>query len=90
MDRNGVVSYPKPPKREPSQRERDSGKHCIFHDMDGHDTNDYRHLRDLIEERVRRGELPEYVKPSTAPALPPLAPRRGNDSGSSSRRLIIN
>ena len=34
MYTNGVVSYPKPPRREPSQRERDSGKHCLFRDMD--------------------------------------------------------
>jgi len=60
--------------------------------MDSHDTNDCRHLLDLIEEQVRRGELLEYVKQPTtpAPALPQPAPRRVNDPGSSSHGLIIN
>ena len=91
VDTGGAASYPRPPKREPTLAQRNSGRHCIFHDIDGHNTDDCRHLRDLIEDRVRRGELPEYVtRPTTpTPALPPPIPQRGNDPGSSNRGIII-
>ena len=80
--------------------ELDSGKHCIFHNVAGHNTNDCRHLRDLIEGRVRKGELAEYVE-NRAPAMPPRpsaqapqagpqAPRNGKDPETSTRGIIIN
>mgnify|MGYP006886380088 CR=1 FL=1 len=40
MDTGGAASYPRPPKREPTLAQRKSGRHCIFHDIDGHNSDD--------------------------------------------------
>ena len=57
MEVHPVAPFRKPPKQEASQRERDSEKHCLFHNLDGHDTNDCRKLFDMVEEHIVRGDL---------------------------------
>ena len=61
MDTRDRLPYRRPARREPSERERASGRHCLFHDLDGHDTNDCRHLKDIVEEHVSSGQLRQYV-----------------------------
>lgn len=40
---------------------RDEGRYCAFHDANGQEIADYRHLRDHIEDLIRRGYLIEFV-----------------------------
>lgn len=49
LDTKGHIPYQMPTRREPTDNERKSEKYCIFHELDGHNMNDYRHLQDLIE-----------------------------------------
>lgn len=51
-DTRGQISYRKPAREEPTDHER-LWKYCLFHELDDHNTNDCRHLHDLIEEYVR-------------------------------------
>ncbi|XP_074352615.1 uncharacterized protein LOC141691756 [Apium graveolens] len=40
---------------------RDTSKYCAFHEATGHDTADYRQLKDEIETLIRQGKLTEWV-----------------------------
>lgn len=87
----GQLPYRKPPIRDPTERERRTGKYCLFHELDGHTTDECRHLKDEVEEHARGGRLPQFVRERTAAARPerlPPPPNR-NDPGSGSR-LVIN
>jgi len=46
-----------------------SGKYSRFHESHGHDTNECHHLKDLIEEHIRRRRLERFVQkdPSSLP-----------------------
>lgn len=37
------------------------GKYCAFHDTNGHETEDCRHLKYQTEELIRGGYLPEFL-----------------------------
>ena len=41
---------------------RDKNKYCRFHKDYGHYTEDYRDLKEQIEEVIRKGKLQKYVK----------------------------
>ena len=87
----GQLPYRKPPRRDPTGRERRTGKYCLFHELDGHTTDECRHLKDEVEEHARSGRLPQYVRERTTAVRPeqlPPQPNR-NDPGSGSR-LVIN
>jgi len=62
LDTRGQIPYRKPMRREPTDDERKSERYCVFHELNGHDTNNYKHLKDLIEEHVRNGRLQQYVR----------------------------
>ena len=81
MDTRNRLPYRRPARREPSERERASGRHCLFHDLDGHDTNSCRHLKDIIEEHVRNGQLRQYVgtRNATVEQEQPLTTSRRDD-----------
>ena len=66
LDTQDHLPYRRPARREPLERERASGRHCLFHDMDGHDTNSCMHLKDIIEEHVWNGQLRQYVETRNA------------------------
>ncbi|XP_074327396.1 uncharacterized protein LOC141665315 [Apium graveolens] len=36
-------------------------RYCAFHDANGHETTEYRHLKDHIEDLIRKGFLTEFV-----------------------------
>ena len=92
LDTRGRLQYRRPAKREPSEYERTSGKHCLFHELDGHNTNDCRHLRDIIEEHVRNGHLQQYVRNRTTAGEQEQPPPTSSNGGigSGQRRFTIN
>ncbi|GKA06850.1 reverse transcriptase domain-containing protein [Tanacetum coccineum] len=55
-------SFEPPLKMFGSKRSRDMSKYCHLHEDYGHDTNDCRHLRTLIQEAVNSGQLSHLVK----------------------------
>ncbi|KAK1380894.1 hypothetical protein POM88_027638 [Heracleum sosnowskyi] len=50
----------KPSRTGPPGR-KDLARYCAFHDANGHETADCRHLKDHIEELIRKGFLTEFV-----------------------------
>ena len=93
METRNRLPYRRPARREPSERERASGKHCLFHDLDGHDTNSCRHLKDIIEEHVRNGQLRQYVGARNAAVEQEQPPPTSNHEDMRYRnngRLVIN
>ncbi|GJZ18205.1 reverse transcriptase domain-containing protein [Tanacetum coccineum] len=54
--------FEQPPRMFGSRRSRDMSKYCHFHEDHGHDTNDYRQLRNHIEEAVKSRQLSHLVK----------------------------
>ncbi|GJY92899.1 hypothetical protein Tco_0508681 [Tanacetum coccineum] len=48
-------SFEQPHRMFGSKRSRDMSKYCHFHEDHGHDTSDYRQLRNHIEEAVKSG-----------------------------------
>ena len=96
------VRYKRPPHKKESDNALKSGKFCRFHESHGHDTNECHHLRDLIEEHIRRRRLERYVKgqnrtPTPANENPkqPLPEVGGgnrnnhNTSGSSQEKIVV-
>ncbi|GJT82107.1 hypothetical protein Tco_1056449 [Tanacetum coccineum] len=55
-------SFEQPPRMLGSRRSRDMSKYCHFYEDHGHDTNEYRQLRNHIEEAVKSGQLSHLVK----------------------------
>ncbi|GJR81763.1 reverse transcriptase domain-containing protein, partial [Tanacetum coccineum] len=55
-------SFEPPTKMFGSKRLRDMSKYCHFHKDYGHDTNDCRHLKTLIQEAINSGQLSHLVK----------------------------
>lgn len=49
--------YKKPPRREATEQQKHSGKFCRFHERHGHNTNECRYLKNLIEELIRDNKL---------------------------------
>ena len=54
-----------------------NGRFCHFHNQPGHDTNECRHLMNLIEELLKQNKLQQYVK------------RNKNDPSSSTQGQIL-
>ena len=54
IEKSGI--YKKPYRPGPPGR-KDLGKYCAFHDSNGHETTDCRHLKDQIEELIRNGYI---------------------------------
>ncbi|GAV56655.1 hypothetical protein CFOL_v3_00197, partial [Cephalotus follicularis] len=44
-----------------SAEKRDTEKYCIYHHDHGHDTEECRHLKNQIEDLIRKGHLHKYV-----------------------------
>ena len=57
-----AIQYEKPAPRPSSERQIQTGKFCRFHEGYGHDTNECRHLQDLVEKLVREGKLEQFVR----------------------------
>ena len=77
-------------QRDPTSDERKSDKFCVFHELNGHNTNDCRHLKDEVEGHIRNGMLLQYVRrrtPAVEPERPPSTSARG-DPGSGHRLII--
>ena len=45
-----------------SSNVRDKNRYCRFHKDHGHNTKDYRNLKEQIEELIWKGKLQKYVK----------------------------
>jgi hypothetical protein len=57
-----TFDYPKPPELKVGKNAMRNGRFCQFHNQPGHNTNECRHLRNLIEELLRQNKLQQYVK----------------------------
>ena len=90
QDTKGQVPYRRPMRRDPTSDERKSDKFCVFHELNGHNTNDCRHLKYEVEGHIRNGMLLQYVRrrtPAVEPERPPSASARG-DPGSGHHLII--
>ena len=95
----GELTYKRPLlKREPENAAK-SRKYCRFHEVHGHNTNECQHLRDLIEDYIRKKKLERYVQQGRNPPHNPegqgAPPRRNNQDGTSEdlpnqERIIIH
>ena len=54
------LKWPKPLHSSPNVH--DYSKYCRFHKDHGHNTEDYRDLKEQVEELIRKGRLQKYVK----------------------------
>ena len=54
------LKWPRPLHSSPNIR--DKNKYCHFHKDCGHYTEDYRDLKEQIEELIQKGKLQKYVK----------------------------
>ncbi|XP_021717458.1 uncharacterized protein LOC110685268 [Chenopodium quinoa] len=54
------LEKPTPMKGDPSKRNQ--GKHCHFHDDDGHETNECISLKRLLDQLAEKGDLDSYIK----------------------------
>ena len=54
------LKWPRPLHSSPNVR--DKNKYCRFHKDHGHNTKDYRDLKEQIEELIRKEKLQKYVK----------------------------
>ena len=41
--------------------DKSKGRYCAFHEANGHETADCRHLKDQVEDLIRKGYLSEFV-----------------------------
>ncbi|GKB39803.1 hypothetical protein Tco_0884745 [Tanacetum coccineum] len=55
-------SFEQPPRMFGSRMSQDMSKYCHFHEDHGHETNDFRQLKNQIEEAVKSGQLSHLVK----------------------------
>lgn len=62
----GRLLYWKPQSRDPKKRKRRSKKYYLFHELDGHTTDECMYLRDIIEEHVKDDRLPRYTRTRAA------------------------
>ena len=60
LDTYSVLQYKKPPPRDSTEKEIETGKFCLFHGTNGHSTNECRHSRDIVEKLLREGKLDKY------------------------------
>ena len=93
MATKDAEGYPSPKPVKVSEEAANSGRFCRFHNRPGHDTNECRHLRNLVEELIRKNRLQEYVKRS-ADAEPTQGqqtrPTQDGRTPASDSRQIIN
>ena len=54
------LKWPRPLHSSPNIREKN--KYCCFHKDHGHYTEDYRDLKEQIEELIQKEKLQKYVK----------------------------
>ncbi|XP_074323998.1 uncharacterized protein LOC141660917 [Apium graveolens] len=57
-EKSGI--FRKPARNGPPGR-KDMARYCAFHDANGHETTECRHLKDHIEDLIRKGFLTEFV-----------------------------
>jgi len=89
LDTRGHIPYQRPTRREPTDRERKSERYCIFHELNGHDTNSCSHLKDVIEEHVRNGRLQQYVRLRIAMEEPQRPPTTSNRTGNGPGARVV-
>ena len=91
-----TMQYKKPAPKPSMERQVQTGKFCRFHESYGHNTNECRHLQDLIEKLIRERKLDQYV---WAPQLRGAGPSNQNRAPNQERqeepartsgRLVIN
>ena len=91
QDTREQVPYRRPIRRDPTVDERKSDRYCLFHELNGHNTNDCRHLKDEVEGHIRNGMLLQYVRrraPAVEPErLPSTSARADPELG---HRMVIN
>ena len=91
QDTKEQIPYRRPMRRDPTSSERKSDNFCVFHELNGHNTNDCRHLKDEVEGHIKNGMLLQYVRRRASaeePERPPSTSTRGNPEPG--RRLVIN
>lgn len=54
--------YPQPKPLKVNDSNISSGRFCRFHNQPGHNTNECRHLKSLVEELIRKNRLQQYVR----------------------------
>ncbi|XP_074330471.1 uncharacterized protein LOC141667730 [Apium graveolens] len=60
IEKDKDFKWPKPLKGDPEKR--DKSRYCRFHKDVGHDTDDYRQLKDEIEYLIQRGKFGRFMK----------------------------
>ena len=91
QDTKEQVPYRRPMRRDPTSDERRSDKFFVFHELNGHNTNDCRHLKDEVEGHIRNDMLLQYVRRRASAVeleRPPSTSARGNPEPG--HRLVIN
>jgi len=58
MSKGDGQKWAKPPK---PRGDGDTSQYCEYHGRTGHKTDDCRHLKNAIEEQVRKGDLSKFV-----------------------------
>ncbi|GAA0157808.1 hypothetical protein LIER_14993 [Lithospermum erythrorhizon] len=56
---------PRPSRQKTPQGKRDMSKYCQYHKDQGHDTDDFRHLKIEIEKLIQMGQVKEYFHKET-------------------------
>ena len=90
------MQYKKPAPKPLTERQVQTGKFCRFHESYGHNTNECRHLQDLIEKLIRERKLDQYVRtPQSGGAGPSNQNRAPNqerqkEPARTGGRLVIN
>ena len=56
------VNYPTPPKMRVGNKMEKNGRFGRFHNQPGHDTNECRQLKEVIEQLLKENKLQQYVK----------------------------
>lgn len=60
----GTEQYRKPALRESTEKGKKYGKFYRFRETHGHNTNECKHLCDMIEELIRKKKLQQFMKAS--------------------------
>ena len=90
------MQYKKPAPRLSTEIQIQTGKFCRFHESYGHNTNECRHLQDLIEKLICEQKLDQHVQVSQSGGAGPSNQNRApnqerlEEPARTGGRLVIN